>query len=93
MYYLYFPALGDRKLSGSLYCTCMREAKFGVKKFICRNDENIYIAPSEFMSSSTDFRDRMHSKNTKKYDIDHRAALFGSQYAARRDDPELVCFP
>lgn len=43
-------------------------------------------------SSSSDFRDRMHSKNNNsRYEVDHRAALFGNQYAARRDDPEIVC--
>lgn len=43
------------------------------------------------MSQSSDFRERMHASTNKKYDIDHRAALFGNQYASKRDDPELVC--
>ena len=41
------------------------------------------------MSSGSDFRGRM-SQTNKRYDIDHRAALFGQQYASKRDDPELV---
>ena len=49
------------------------------------------MSPSLFMSQSSDFRGRMHhNTNAGRYEIDHRAALFGNQYAAKKDDPELV---
>ena len=43
-------------------------------------------------SSGSDFRGRIATQTGKRYDTDHRAALFGSQYAAKRDDLEMVGF-
>lgn len=45
-----------------------------------------------YMSKPTEFRERMQNNTSKKYDVDHRAALFGQQYASKKEqDPELVC--
>lgn len=47
---------------------------------------------SGMASSGSDFRGRVPAQTGKRYDTDHRAALFGNQYASKRDDIEMVCF-